>query len=149
MTDIARKLELIAHLQTGEMWPDELGPELGESNNWGTALSAICAEALAEIKRLRHAEWQSSHQKGLPSIQTAAANSVYTHAEPIYKLPPDPVPKYCTVHFFPCKCVASAEAGSFKAEQWPVAGQLSPQDVHEPAPDPWGSAFAMNTENWA
>ena len=50
MTDITRKLELLANLKPGDMLPAELGvPEFG----WGGAISEICAEALAEIQFCR------------------------------------------------------------------------------------------------
>ena len=44
MTDITRKLELLANHETGEPWPDEI---------WAQGMTSICAEALAEIDRLR------------------------------------------------------------------------------------------------
>jgi hypothetical protein len=60
--DITRKLELVANLKPGQMWPAELGPELGSTNNWGTAISAICAEALAEIQKLRTHEREQAEK---------------------------------------------------------------------------------------
>lgn len=51
--DITKKLELIANLNRGEIWPDELGPE----EACESVISGICAEALAEINNLRENPW--------------------------------------------------------------------------------------------
>lgn len=51
MTDITRNLEILGNIKPGDPWPsNELG---GDCLNYIPAISAICAEALAEIKRLR------------------------------------------------------------------------------------------------
>jgi hypothetical protein len=88
MTDITRKLEMIAVLKSGE-W------------EWGKLLST-CAEALAEIHRLRAHERASERWLAelMPVTDAEKAFIAYGTAYP------------------------------------------------EPAPEPWGSTFAMNTENW-
>ncbi len=74
--------------------------------------------ALAEIKRLR----------SVPNQFVGGPMYVWPH-DPQWKpfdpnpiLPPVPVIVY--------------------------SGPLRPTTAHESNPDPWGSAFAMNTENW-
>jgi hypothetical protein len=93
LTDITRKLELLANLKPGEEMPQELG---GNNWNWGEVISGICAEALSEIQRLR------AHERA---------------------------------------------SEKWLAELVPYRGSLRPP-TDEPKPEPWGSTYAMNTENW-
>lgn len=84
MTDITRKLELMANLKPGDPWPSaDLG---GNEYDYVPAINAMCAEALAEITRLR--------------------------------------------------CDVTHLAGS--RDKW----------VTSYTAEPWGSPYAMNTENW-
>jgi hypothetical protein len=46
---ILEKLEVIAGLKAGDLFPEEFGP-----NNWGSVISHTCSEAKAEIERLRN-----------------------------------------------------------------------------------------------
>jgi hypothetical protein len=48
MMDITRKLELLANLQFGQIVPPEIG-----INSISTDMQKLCAEALAEINKLR------------------------------------------------------------------------------------------------
>lgn len=108
--DITRKLEILANLKPGEMWPDELG---GSAFNYAPAISEICAEALAEIQRLRCLAGQcEGHTE--PAVMTF-------YSQPTWQppIPPDASKYWYTVETKP-----------------------------EPAPEPWGSPFAMDTRNW-
>lgn len=49
MTDIVERLAKVTSLKVGDPIPDELGG----NNNWGPSLSALCADAIAEIMALR------------------------------------------------------------------------------------------------
>jgi hypothetical protein len=133
MTDITRKLELIANLKPGQSWPDGLGPAM----DWGTALSAICAEALAEINRLRAHERASEKWLAelLPVTDAEKAFIAYGTQHP-GMAPPD-------------RNTALEECFSETEGIATVAVMAEPGAVYaEPAPEPWGSPFAMNTENW-
>jgi hypothetical protein len=64
MMDITRKLELLANVKAGH--PTNL-PEAGFDFNWSKqALAELCAEALAEIKKLRTHE----RERGVYFIET-------------------------------------------------------------------------------
>lgn len=47
--DIAHKLQIMANLKPGDSMPPEIGPDM----YWGSAISQLCADALAEIRRVR------------------------------------------------------------------------------------------------
>lgn len=48
MPDIVERLAKVTSLKVGDPIPEELGGE-----NWGPSLSALCADAIAEIMALR------------------------------------------------------------------------------------------------
>ncbi len=132
MTDITRKLELIANLKPGEILPNEICN--GNQWDWGTLISGICSEALAEIKMLR--SYRTASIKAF-----ASANWITLH-DPQWK------------PFYPNPILPPATLNQI---EWSVANDPAVWDLNstslrpptsEPKPDPWGSAFAMNTENW-
>lgn len=47
-SDISEKLDMMAKLKPGDPFPVEFVP-----NNWGSAISSICAQARDEIESLR------------------------------------------------------------------------------------------------
>ncbi len=109
MTDITRKLELLANLKPGEMMPPELG-----DGNWALVISGICAETLTGIEMLKRElrEYIINHGKLMGEngrMRRDLATSKLSGNTPT---------------------------------------QVIIDDPQEPAPEPWGSAYAMNTENW-
>ncbi len=223
MTDITRKLELVANLNLGDMWP----AELGTAGDWGTALSAICAEALAEITALRKqvntfdamtnrlmaadAELLSSHPVFLQKTKTVewSVPNDPTSFEPSpdigsVRTPPHQDPEWPGIKLIPGTIVKTRKARVDILDHLKKAGEMRPgtansdvnvyaQPVHltwgdmdaaikeierlraheraserwlaelapyppqtpslrpptdDPKLDPWGSAYAMNTENW-
>lgn len=155
MTDITRKLELVANIKPGSMWP----AELGEAMNWGTALSAICAEALAEINRLRAGEqreiselvpvklgkwpepvdWERVfYGNGKSEMMEPPLRSVHPQLE-------KDIPRVLAGQGLR---IMSRPNGSVVAHPSGDGVALTSMAHPEPAPEPWGSPFAMNTENW-
>ena len=106
MTDISKKLELIANLQVGEAFPPDV---CGEFEPWCCAISRVCAEALAEIERLRSDKEAVIH----------------------YQVP-------TSVFWFP-------DTRRTVEWSWSPSADIGSTTVE---PQPWGSPYAMNPENW-
>jgi hypothetical protein len=132
MMDITRKLELVANLKPGQMWPAELGPELGSTNNWGTAISAICAEALAEIHKLRTHE----RERGVYFIETPENWLSIVHPPKTVEWSPIMPDNWTGIVHKP------------KIVEWSVVNDPEREQAEKTLIEAWGSPFAMNTENW-
>src|ERR1700731_2804458 len=103
MMDIAEKLQIVANLKPGDPLPPEIGPNI----NWGLAISQLCADALAEIQRLR-APCSAPLEKWTDAPSSMVFDGIIEKGEVL------------TI-------------------------KLNPET--KPAPEPWGSPYAMNTEN--
>jgi hypothetical protein len=189
--DITRKLELLANVKAGH--PTNL-PEAGFDFNWSKqALAELCAEALAEIQRLRiHETWRERGMYMLmPSGQEPQTVEWSTVNDPtIAPVIPTPRKRQVRVDILDrlkkagemrpgtansdvnvyatpvsltwgdvdaaVKEIERLRTHERASEKWladlmpyPAVTKSSlrpPTD--EPKPDPWGSPFAMNTENW-
>lgn len=126
MTDITRKLELMANTHPGV--------ELIHA----PTVAKICADALAEIKFLKSELVRHSQRKAdLPDNRGRVCG----------------IP-YATIPVFPENL--PLEGSPYVSAPWPDDPRLVEKpdgtvviNFEEPAPEPWGSPFAMNTENWA
>jgi hypothetical protein len=166
--DITRKLELIANLKPGDPWPSaDLG---GNEFNYAPAISAMCSEALAEIQRLRQDEGYRS--QGMYMLMPSASQYVewsvvndptgwsFTPTTPssLERQWPKVFGKTSTQVIVDDPHAEREQAEKTIAGAWvPQSGtaigkldpnQLKPSTPSEPVPEPWGSPFAMNTENW-
>jgi hypothetical protein len=179
MMDITRKLELIANLKPGDPWPSaDLG---GNEFNYAPAISAMCAEARAEIQRLRQDE-ESSYSAWLSIFTPSRIGEPMkvfgkTATQVIVDDPHEPMTDQDRA-FVAAHMADTAENAEYKNAvrmlndpktvsdlgpfavnqvrasivQYEKTGEWKnwwqQQATAEPSPEPWGSPFAMNTENW-
>jgi hypothetical protein len=154
--DITRKLELIANLKPGDPWPSaDLG---GNEFNYAPAISAMCSEALAEIQRLRLSEgwrergayvypvaemtmdWRGAMRAATIECDEIKERSIHPQMEKDIERVTQ---KIADSHRYMADCQTRYLAQGVAAH---MTDLRPPMD--EPKPDPWGSPFAMNTENW-
>ncbi len=145
MTDITRKLELLANIKS----PCE---------SYGyDVIASTCAEALAEIKRLRGQviSVDAAIGPGLMALMKAITDQskeVGSSANiPVGEPPVWPIDWKHAVRSATVDCDTLRVDPSFKLSgklSGNTATQVIIDDPQKPAPEPWGSAFAMNTENW-
>jgi hypothetical protein len=131
MTDITRTLEMFLDIGKG-------GGLISASK-----AAEIFAEALAEIQRLRQeGTWRD---RGMYVYPVDLSQVVWPNTLSVIDNPPVPPAVLAGQDLR----ILSRPNGSFVAEQ-PIGDGIALNSMAhpEPTPDPWGSPFAMNTENW-
>jgi hypothetical protein len=118
MTDLVDMLRKIENLRPGDMIPEEWRP-----GDWWTPLSKMCGDAATEIENLRNVaqirlELCISAGKTIERLQHALAQNINMG-------------------------VPSAVLGTSTMPR-----EVEIELKQTTAPEPWGSSYAMNPENW-